>query len=386
MSFCVMVDGIELAQKLIRCPSVTPHQAGCLDVLTEVLTALGFRCQRLPFGDVDNLYARRGDVLPNFCFAGHIDVVPIFQENLWSYPPFAATIADDTLYGRGAVDMKGAIAAFVAAVAGFLQKQECPGSISLLLTSDEEGPATHGTVQVLKALQDQGETLTVCLVGEPTCTTFVGDTLKVGRRGSLNVDILAQGTSGHVAYPHLARNAIPILLEFLERLTAAPLDTGCPHFDPSNLEVISLDVGNATYNVIPAQATARINIRFNPLYTSVTLMEWLQAQIDTLPIQLTLVSAAESFHGGSDPQLIECLQSAVEDITGNRPILSTSGGTSDARFIKDFCPVIEFGLLNTTAHQVDERVTLQDLQMLQRIYQHALANFFACYTVANEDT
>jgi succinyl-diaminopimelate desuccinylase len=372
-----MVDCIELAQRLIRCPSTTPHQAGCLDVLTEVLTALGFHCERLPFGDVDNLYARCGETLPNFCFAGHIDVVPVFQEDLWSYPPFAATIADGMLYGRGAVDMKGAIAAFIAAVADFLQQQDCPGSISLLLTSDEEGPATHGTVQVLKTLQERGEQLTVCLVGEPTCTAFVGDTLKVGRRGSLNVDSLVQGTSGHVAYPHLANNAIPILLEFLTRLMAAPLDAGCPHFDPSHLEIVSVDVGNTTYNVIPAQATARINIRFNPLHTPLSLMEWLKGQIGTLPIQLTLSSAASSFYGGSDPLLIECLQSAVEPITGSRPTLSTSGGTSDARFIKDICPVIEFGLLNATAHQVDERVALQDLQTLQHIYQQTLANFFA---------
>jgi len=371
-----MVDCIELTQKLIRCPSITPEQAGSLDVLAEVLTTLGFRCQRLPFGDVDNLYARRGNALPNFCFAGHIDVVPIFQENLWSHPPFAATIADEIMYGRGAVDMKGAIAAFIAAVAGFLQKQEYPGSISLLITSDEEGPATHGTIQVLKALKDQGETLSVCLVGEPTCTTLVGDTLKVGRRGSLNADVSAQGTSGHVAYPHLAKNAIPILLEFLARLTAAPLDAGCPLFDPSNLEIISVDVGNATYNVIPAQATARINIRFNPLHTSITLMEWLQSKINGLPIELTLVSTAESFHGGAGTDLVDCLQIAIEQVTGSRPILSTSGGTSDARFIKDFCPVIECGLLNTTAHKVDERVTLQDLQVLQQIYQQILVNFF----------
>jgi len=355
---------------------VTPQQAGCFEILTEVLTNLGFHCQRLPFDTVDNLYARRGDSLPNFCFAGHIDVVPIFQENLWSHPPFAATLANSNVYGRGAVDMKGAIAAFVAAVANFLQEQDCSGSISLLLTSDEEGPATHGTVRALKTLQDQGETLTVCLVGEPTCTTSVGDTLKVGRRGSLNVNILAHGTSGHVAYPHLAKNAVPILLKYLARLTASPLDVGCPPFDPSNLEIISLDVDNTTYNVIPAQASARINIRFNPLHTSATLMEWLKAKVDNLPIDLTQVSASESFHGGADVRLISYLENAVEHITGQRPLLSTSGGTSDARFIKDVCPVIELGLLNTTAHQVDERVALQDLHTLQAIYRQILVNFF----------
>lgn len=377
MSCYVIVDCIELTQRLIRCPSVTPQQAGCFEILTEVLTSLGFHCQRLPFGEVDNLYARRGNHLPNFCFAGHIDVVPIFQENLWSYPPFAATIADGNLYGRGAVDMKGAIAAFVAATANFLQEQECPGSISLLLTSDEEGPATHGTVRALKTLQAQGETLTVCLVGEPTCTISVGDTLKVGRRGSLNVNILAQGASGHVAYPHLAKNAVPILLEYLAKLTTAPLDTGCPSFDPSNLEIISIDVENTTYNVIPAQATAHINIRFNPLHTAATLMEWLKDKVENLPIELTLVSASESFHGGADTQLRGCLEKAIEHIAGQRPALSTSGGTSDARFIKDVCPVIELGLLNTTAHQVDERVALTDLQTLQAIYQQTLVNFFA---------
>lgn len=371
----MIVDPVVLAQKLIRCQSITPLEDGCFEQLVPALEQLCFSTKRLPFPPVDNLYCRYGTQGPNFCFAGHIDVVPIRQEDVWIAPPFEAAIIDEILYGRGAVDMKGAIAAFIAAASRYLKNHSCPGSISLLLTSDEEGPATNGTVMVLEHLKALHESLSVCLVGEPTGIQAVGDILMVGRRGSLNVDIEMTGVSGHTAYPQLSKNPVSLLLTYLERLRQEPLDAGCENFERSNLEIISIDVDNSTYNMIPAKAFARLNIRFNPLHSSQTLVTWLNEKASGLPVSLKIAGASESFYT-PDQTFIECVQSAARKITGITPHPSTAGGTSDARFIKNYCPVLELGLMQTTLHQANECVPLTDLEILTRIYEQILIDFF----------
>ncbi|MEC7464020.1 MAG: succinyl-diaminopimelate desuccinylase [Pseudomonadota bacterium] len=377
-----MVDAVELAQELIRCPSVTPKDAGALNVLQAALEELGFACYRLPFSengtpDVANMYARRGDKGPNFCFAGHTDVVPLGNTDAWSVDPFGGEIIDGILYGRGATDMKSAIAAFVEAVSRILVKGDVAGSISLLITGDEEGPAINGTKKVLDWMEKQGELIDVCLVGEPTNPNNLGDMVKIGRRGSLTGHLKVTGVQGHAAYPHLADNPLPRLVKMLDALSSHELDQGTDHFQPSSLQLTTVDTGNPATNVIPAQATASFNIRFNDLHTSEELTKWLHTQCDAVGGQydLDIRVSGEAFltPPGDFSALIT---SSVEKATGVTPELSTSGGTSDARFIKNFCPVAEFGLISQTMHKVDERIAVSDIRTLTDIYTSILAGYF----------
>ncbi len=377
----LLTDPVGLAQALIRCPSVTPEDHGALDLVEDALERLGFRCHRLTFEEegaapVGNLYARVGEGAPHLCFAGHTDVVPPGDLAGWRVDPFAGEIIDGVLYGRGAVDMKGAIACFVAAAARFLDQQRPAGSISCLITGDEEGPAVNGTRKVLEWLVSRGEKLDACLVGEPTSAEQLGDTLKVGRRGSLTGRLTVRGTQGHVAYPERADNPIPRLLAMLRALSEEPLDAGSEHFQPSQLVITSVDVGNAASNLIPASARAIFNVRFNDRYTARTLEAALRARLDVRgdDYRLEADCGAEAFLTLPGP-LTELLQELIERELGVVPKLSTSGGTSDARFLKSACPVIEFGLIGATIHQVDEQVPVADLEALTRVYNALLASF-----------
>lgn len=369
------LDPIALAQALIRCPSVTPDDAGAIAVLVEALEGLGFTCHVVESATggpkIKNLYARLGKTGTNFCFAGHTDVVPVGSH--WTVDPFGGQVADGRLFGRGAADMKGAIACFVAAVARFLETGPANGSISLLITGDEEGPAVDGTVKVLDWLQQRGEKLDFCLVGEPTNPLRLGEMMKIGRRGSLNCKLRVFGTQGHAAYPHLADNPIPRLLDILRRLTETPLDDGSEHFQASTLALTTVDVGNPATNVIPAEARAGFNVRFNDLHSGASLEKWIR---DTLKaaggdVECTVEVSGESFL--TQPgALSDAVADAAEAVTGRRPELSTTGGTSDARFIKDFCPVLEFGLVAQTMHKVDEHVLVADMHGLTDIYVRVL--------------
>ncbi|HXP95515.1 MAG TPA: succinyl-diaminopimelate desuccinylase [Telmatospirillum sp.] len=368
---------LSLAQALIRRPSVTPADEGALTVLEQALTALGFHCERLTFGaeegrpPVANLYARRGEKGPNLCFAGHTDVVPPGQG--WTVPPFDAQVIGDHLYGRGAVDMKGAIACFVAAVARLRGADDNAKSISLLITGDEEGRALDGTMRVLDWLAQRGEKLDACLVGEPTNPLHLGEMIKIGRRGSLNGRLRVLGAQGHVAYPHLADNPLPRLIDMLKAITAQPLDAGTAHFQPSSLVLTSIDVGNMATNVIPAEGHAAFNIRFNDRHSSASLEQWLRERFNEIggAYEFDVEISGESFLTPPGP-LSNTVSRAIAEITGRTPEFSTTGGTSDARFIKNACPVIEFGLAGQTMHKADERVSLADLEALTRIYQRVL--------------
>ena len=381
------IDPVEFASALIKRPSVTPADAGALDTLQSGLESLGFVCKRYPFGEgearVDNLYARLGIDAPNFCFAGHTDVVPAGDESKWSQDPFAGDIKDGQLLGRGAADMKGAIAAFVGAVSELLSSGWIPkGSISFLITGDEEGPAINGTRKLLKAIADEGEVIDHCLVGEPTNPNQMGEMVKNGRRGSFNADIKVTGKQGHVAYPHLALNPVPTLLGILNALQSRHLDEGSEFFQPSNLEITTVDIGNPTENMIPETARARFNIRFNIHHSGASLTQWLEA---------ILAEAREGFDGTVDVKmrisgesfltppgkLTDIIQDAAEHILGRRPELSTSGGTSDARFITNYAPVAEFGLVGATMHQVNERVDIADIDTLTAIYTDVLKRYFS---------
>ena len=374
---------LALACALIRCPSVTPTDAGALDVLEAALAALGFTCHRLPFEEpgtapVDNLYARRGANPPNFCFAGHTDVVPAGAHADWTRDPFAARVEDGVLHGRGAADMKGAIAAFVAAAARFDAVGAGAGSISLLITGDEEGPAVNGTRKVLAWLAARGETLDACLVGEPTNPEELGEMVKIGRRGSLNGTLRVAGRQGHVAYPALADNPLPRLVALLDALLAMTLDEGTAHFQPSRLELTSIDVGNEAPNVIPAAATARFNIRFNDRHTGARLEQEIRASLDAVgePYALATEVSGEAFVTPPG-RLSAIIAESVAAVTGRTPELSTTGGTSDARFIKDHCPVAEFGLIGRTMHRTDECVPVDALERLADIYLGILERYFA---------
>ena len=374
---------LALARALIRCESVTPADGGALDVLQEALQTLGFTCHRLPFEEpgtapVDNLYARRGEGRPNFCFAGHTDVVPTGERTAWSCEPFAAQVEDGVLYGRGASDMKGAIAAFVAAVARLDAARAGAGSISLLITGDEEGPAVNGTRKVLDWLGTQGETLDACLVGEPTNPEELGEMVKIGRRGSLNGTLRVAGRQGHVAYPLLADNPLPRLVALLNALLALTLDAGTEHFQPSRLELTTIDVGNAATNVIPGAATARFNVRFNDRHTGASLERTIRACLDATgaPYELATEVSGEAFLTPPG-RLSTIIAEAVAAVTGRTPALSTTGGTSDARFIKDHCPVAEFGLLSRTMHRADECVPVEAIDRLADIYLGILERYFA---------
>ncbi len=361
-----------LAQALIRRASVTPEDDGALDVLAETLVQLGFTCHQLTYADhgppIRNLYARMGTSGPNICFAGHTDVVPPGPN--WTIPPFEAQVKEGRLYGRGAADMKGSIACFVAAVS---RLRPAHGSVSLLITGDEEGRALDGTVQVLDWLKQRDETIDACIVGEPTNPTYLGQMMKIGRRGSLNGRLIARGTQGHVAYPHLADNPIPRLMAVLNALTAKPLDQGSDHFQPSNLEVTTIDVGNPTTNVIPPEARAGFNIRFNDLHSGDSLSQWIRSVCQELggDMDVEIEVSGESFI--TQPgALSEALKAAILQVTGKDAELSTSGGTSDARFISRYCPVIEFGLVSSTMHKADENVLVADMDGLTKIYQNVL--------------
>ena len=377
---------LALARALIRCPSVTPADGGALDVLQEALTAIGFACHRLPFEEpgtapVDNLYARRGTGAPNFCFAGHTDVVPTGARADWTREPFAAVVEDGVLYGRGASDMKGAIAAFVAAVARFGEAGAGGaggGSVSLLITGDEEGPAINGTRKVLAWLAGRGEALDACLVGEPTNPEELGEMVKIGRRGSLNGTLRVAGRQGHVAYPALADNPLPRLVALLDALLALALDEGTAHFQPSRLELTSIDVGNAAPNVIPGAATARFNVRFNDRHTGEALERAIRACLDAVgeAYELTVEVSGEAFLTPPG-RLSTIVAESVAAVTGMTPALGTSGGTSDARFIKDHCPVAEFGLIGRTMHRTDECVPIDALERLADIYLGILERYFA---------
>ena len=377
----VEIDALALAQALIRRPSVTPKDAGALDVLEAVLKELGFVTHRLPFGEVDNLYARLGDAAPHFCFAGHSDVVPVGDG--WNADPFAAEVKDGRLYGRGAADMKSAIAAFVAAAARIGKPPETfKGSISLLITGDEEGLAVNGTVKVLEWLKARGEKIDHCIVGEPTSAGRAGDTLKIGRRGSINFKLLVKGVQGHVGYPQKAKNPIPALAELVTQLATHRLDKGSEHFDPSTLSFTSVDVGNDATNVIPAEARAAFNIRFNNKHTPESLTNWVKdrasmiAQESGCEITVTSQTSGVSFltAPGKFTQLIS---DTISGITGQVPFFSTSGGTSDARFIKEACPVVELGLAGATMHKADECVPVAEIAALTDIYAALLSAYFA---------
>ena len=374
---------LALARALIRCESVTPADGGALDVLQDALQTLGFTCHRLPFeapgtAPVDNLYARRGAGRPNFCFAGHTDVVPAGDPAVWTRDPFAALVEDGVLYGRGASDMKGAIAAFVAAVARSDGDRAAAGSISLLITGDEEGPAINGTRKVLDWLSERDETLDVCLVGEPTNPEELGEMVKIGRRGSLNGTLRVAGRQGHVAYPALADNPLPRLVALLDALLALKLDEGTDHFQPSRLELTSIDVGNEATNVIPGSAAARFNVRFNDRHTGASLERTIRACLDAVgeTYALTTEVSGEAFLTPPGP-LSTIIADSVSAATGRTPALSTTGGTSDARFIKDHCPVAEFGLLSRTMHRTDECVPVEALERLADIYLGVLERYFA---------
>ncbi len=379
-----MIDPVALTQDLIRCPSVTPEEGGALDLLQGVLEGLGFTCHRLKFSDagtpdVDNLYARLGDSGPNLCFAGHTDVVPPGPVERWNGNPFSGEIRDGEVHGRGAADMKGAIACWVAAVARRTAKGPVPGSISLLITGDEEGPAINGTAKMLHWLAERDERLDACITGEPTNPEVLGEMIKIGRRGSLNATLTVQGTQGHVAYPHLADNAAHRLVAMLDALVATPLDEGSEHFQPSVLQVTGVESGMEATNIIPGSARAAFNVRFNDLHTSETMGAMLRKRLDEAAggaaYELDIKVSGESFYTPPGT-LSDLVGAAVEKVLGRRPELSTTGGTSDSRFIKDHCPVLDFGLVGQTMHKVDERVAVADIENLTAIYEAVLDGYF----------
>ena len=378
-------DPVALTRALIECRSVTPDEGGALTLLQSVLEPLGFICDRVTFcepgtPDVDNLYARRGTEGPNLCFAGHTDVVPPGDLAAWQSDPFGAEIRDGVLYGRGAVDMKGAIACFVAAAARRIAAGETVGSLSLLITGDEEGPSINGTVKVLQWLADRGERLDAAIVGEPSNPETLGDEIKIGRRGSVTGELVVHGVQGHAAYPHRADNPVPKLAQFITRLTGQSIDEGTQRFEPSNCQVTIVSVPNTAANVIPAFATATFNIRYNDIWRRATIEDWVRLQCEAAAsatgarYEVSFAGTGDVFLTETGP-LVDTLAAAVQSVTGRSPKLSTSGGTSDARFIKDYCPVVEFGLVNRTIHQVDECVPVSDLERLTQIYERFIQNY-----------
>ena len=381
-------DPVALARDLLRCPSVTPQEGGALSLIENVLSAAGFAVHRVTFtepgaDDVENLYARIGTSGPHLLLAGHTDVVPPGDESRWRHQPFAGEIADGILFGRGAVDMKGAIASKLAAVLDYLAANggKPKGSISFLITGDEEGVAVNGTVKLLRWTAARDEKFDHCILGEPTNPKQLGDMVKIGRRGSLNGTLVVSGTQGHVAYPALADNPVHRIVAIMAAVMAEPLDAGSAHFDPSNLEFTSVDVGNKTVNVIPSEARARFNIRFNDHHTQASLKPQLEkraraaAQGGHFRFEWE-ASNADVFLTRPGP-FVDLVSGAIAEMTGRPPELSTSGGTSDARFIKDYCPVVEFGLVNATMHKIDECVATDDLVALTAIYRRILDRYFA---------
>ncbi|OOG68326.1 succinyl-diaminopimelate desuccinylase [Sinorhizobium sp. A49] len=388
-------DPIANLATLIRCPSVTPAEGGALSALGAMLKPLGFAVDRVMAKeagtpDIENLYARLGNDGPHLMFAGHTDVVPVGDESAWTHGPFSADIAGGEMYGRGAVDMKGGIACFVAAVARHIEKHGLPkGSVSFLITGDEEGPAINGTTKLLDWAAARGEHWDACLVGEPTNPDRLGDMIKIGRRGSLSGRITVHGVQGHAAYPHLADSPVRGILQLTQALMDPPFDNGTENFQPSNLEVTTIDVGNGAVNVIPAKASAAFNIRFNDSWTAESLMAEIIARLDRAaadgalrpgrePVRYEIIWNERPSHVflTRNNALISSLSGAIETVTGQQPKLSTTGGTSDARFIKDHCPVVEFGLVGQTMHMVDERVAVADLETLTQIYETFIFSWF----------
>lgn len=374
-------DPVALTRALIRAPSVTPDADEALDLVAQVLKDAGYTVEDMPFADhgpkVGNLYARIGTEGPNLCFAGHVDVVPVGQEADWTHGPFGGEVAGGLIYGRGAVDMKGAVAASLSAALRHGPPKQ--GSLSFLITGDEEGPGLDGTRRVVETLIARGERVDHCVLGEPTNPAEMGDAFKIGRRGSLSGILTVEGKQGHVAYPHLADNPIPPLVKLLSALIAAPLDAGSDFFPPSNLEVVSVDVGNPVFNLIPARAEARFNVRFNDLFTLESLKAEITRRLDSAgaPYGLAFQDGASASFLTQPGPFVDMVSAAVAEVTGRTPEASTSGGTSDARFIKDLCPVVEFGLVGKTMHQVDEAAAVSDIAALTAIYERIIARYFA---------
>ncbi len=372
-------DVVAVTQALITRPSVTPRDEGAMDVVQRALESLGFHCQRLRFGDIENLYARRGTASPNLCFAGHTDVVPTGVRNLWRYDPFGAEIHDGLVIGRGAVDMKGGIAAWIAAVA---KVGDIPGSLSFLITGDEEGDATDGTRRVVDWLRQRGEVIDHCIVGEPSSSAKLGDMIKVGRRGSINATFTVTGKQGHVAYPQRALNPLPILVDLLGALKTRVLDEGYDQFPPSNLEITTIDTDNTATNVIPQSATARVNIRFNPTHTGAELQAWMEglasefAERTDAKIDCMARISGEAFLTESGA-FVDLIAEVIHAQLGLETDRSTTGGTSDARFIRALCPVVEFGLVGQTMHQINECVPVADLEALTAAYAALIEAYFS---------
>ena len=375
-----MVDPAQLTADLIRCASVTPVEGGALVLLEERLSSHGFTCTRVDRGEVSNLFARWGTG-KTFGFNGHTDVVPVGDLAAWTVDPFGAEIRDGFMYGRGATDMKSGVAAFAAAAMDFVSETPPAGSIVLAITGDEEGPAKNGTVALLDWMQAHGETMDVCLVGEPTCPDDMGQMMKIGRRGSMNAFFTITGQQGHSAYPHRANNPLPAMARLVDQLSCAELDQGTEHFDASSLAVVTIDTGNPATNVIPAQTRATVNLRFNDAHSGASLTTWLQGQADEISAEfgvgvvLDVSISGESFI--TPPGALSALVARAVQVETNRtPEMSTSGGTSDARFMQHHCPVVEFGLVGKTMHQVDERVEIAQIHQLKSIYTRILSDYF----------
>lgn len=377
-------DPVDLTARLVRCPSVTPAEGGAIALLAAELAAAGFECFRADRGGIANLVARWGAKghPRTFGFNGHTDVVPPGDDSAWTHPPFGAEMSEGWLYGRGSTDMKSGVAAFVAAAMDLVRESPPDGAILITVTGDEEGDATDGTVAILDWMREAGEAMKVCLVGEPTCPDAMGEAMKIGRRGSMTAFFTATGIQGHSAYPHRANNPVPALARLIDRLASHSLDEGTDHFDPSTLAVTTFDTGNPATNIIPATCRATVNIRFNDTHSSESLTGWLRDEArkiaaDTgIAIDLSVEVSGESFLTPPGP-LSDLVADAVEAETGRRPELSTSGGTSDARFVKDHCPVVEFGLVGRTMHQIDERVEIAQIHQLKAIYRRILEAYFA---------
>ncbi|MEP1767183.1 MAG: succinyl-diaminopimelate desuccinylase [Sulfitobacter sp.] len=378
------VDPVDLTAALVRCPSVTPADAGALDILHELLGAAGFTCAWADRGGIRNLFARWGTQgnTRSFGFNGHTDVVPIGDEAAWTMPPFGAEIKEGIMYGRGTTDMKSGVAAFAAAAVDFVRNTPPDGSVVITITGDEEGESVDGTLALLEYMENNNERMDVCLVGEPTCPNTMGEMIKIGRRGSMTVKFRVIGKQGHSAYPHRANNPLPPMMRLMDRLASHELDTGTDHFDASTLAVVTVDTGNAATNVIPAECSAAVNIRFNDAHTGAGLSDWIETEVQAIrdtygvAIETHVKISGESFI--TPPGALSSMVSAaVSDVTGITPELSTTGGTSDARFVKSHCPVVEFGLVGQSMHQVDEHVAVAHIHELKAIYTRILQDYFA---------
>jgi succinyl-diaminopimelate desuccinylase len=378
------IDPVRLTADLIRCPSVTPEEGGALQLLDALLTQAGFTCTRVDRGGIANLFARWGAKghARSFGFNGHTDVVPLGDESAWTMPPFGGEIKDGVMYGRGATDMKSGVAAFAAAAIDFVTDTPPDGAVILTITGDEEGDAVDGTTALLDHMAATGEQMDVCLVGEPTCPNTMGEMIKVGRRGSMSAWFTVTGKQGHSAYPHRANNPLSAMARLMDQLASHQLDQGTDHFDPSTLAVVTIDTGNPATNVIPAQSNATVNIRFNDSHSGASLSSWLQSEVDKVTaefgvmIEMKIKISGESFITPPGA-LSDLVARAVEAETGITPELSTTGGTSDARFVKHHCPVVEFGLVGKTMHQVDECVPVEQITQLKSIYARILKDYFA---------